>query len=94
MKLLDEIKKVNYLESIPCYHNGEEGYLISNSNLFTTTWIASKTLETMNMKQFELATNQGKNTQQISRVTGYYSVVQNWNAGKKAELLDRHKDNL
>lgn len=29
----------------------------------------------------------------ITRVVGYYSRVDNWNVGKKAELRDRRKGN-
>lgn len=29
----------------------------------------------------------------ISRVVGYYSVIDNWNKGKVAELKDRQKGN-
>lgn len=27
----------------------------------------------------------------LSRITGYYQVVENWNAGKQQEFLDRHR---
>ena len=30
----------------------------------------------------------------ITRVTGYFSKVSSWNAGKRAELLDRYKDGI
>jgi ribonucleoside-triphosphate reductase len=30
------------------------------------------------------------NVDGITRVTGYYSKISNWNIGKKAELKDRH----
>ncbi len=29
----------------------------------------------------------------LSRVVGYFSVIENWNPGKKAELKDRRKGN-
>ncbi|MCW3980646.1 MAG: hypothetical protein NWF11_04140 [Candidatus Bathyarchaeota archaeon] len=29
----------------------------------------------------------------ISRVVGYFSVIDNWNPGKKVELKDRQKGN-
>jgi len=29
----------------------------------------------------------------ISRVVGYFSVIENWNPGKKSELKDRRKGN-
>lgn len=27
----------------------------------------------------------------MTRVVGYYSIIENWNEGKQAELLDRRK---
>lgn len=27
----------------------------------------------------------------MSRVVGYYSIIENWNDSKKAELIDRQK---
>lgn len=32
-----------------------------------------------------------KNTHGMSRVVGYYSIIENWNNSKKAELKDRQK---
>ena len=32
-----------------------------------------------------------ENVEGITRVVGYYSKIQNWNAGKKAEFADRQK---
>jgi ribonucleoside-triphosphate reductase (formate) len=34
-----------------------------------------------------------KNVFGFSRVVGYYSIIENWNIGKKAELSDRQKGN-
>ena len=34
------------------------------------------------------------NVVHITRVTGFFSIVENWNAGKKKELEDRRKHNL
>lgn len=33
------------------------------------------------------------NTYGISRIVGYYSVIENWNASKQAELVDRQNGN-
>ena len=33
----------------------------------------------------------GKNIYGMSRVVGYYSIIENWNDSKKAELADRQK---
>lgn len=32
-----------------------------------------------------------ENVYGVSRVVGYYSKIENWNSGKKAELKDRQK---
>jgi ribonucleoside-triphosphate reductase len=32
-----------------------------------------------------------KNVYGVSRVVGYYSKIENWNAGKKSEFKDRQK---
>jgi ribonucleoside-triphosphate reductase len=34
-----------------------------------------------------------KNVYGVSRVVGYYSKIENWNPGKKAEFKDRQKGN-
>ncbi len=36
---------------------------------------------------------QGKNIVQITRVTGFFSNIKNWNPGKKGELKDRYRIN-
>lgn len=33
----------------------------------------------------------GKNIEQMTRVTGYFSKISGWNLGKKAELKDRYR---
>ena len=32
-----------------------------------------------------------ENTYGMSRVVGYYSIIENWNGSKQAELVDRQK---
>jgi len=32
-----------------------------------------------------------KNVYGISRIVGYFSIIENWNKSKLAELRDRHK---
>ncbi len=34
-----------------------------------------------------------ENVEGITRVVGYYSKIQNWNSGKKAEFVDRQAGN-
>ena len=35
--------------------------------------------------------HQGRNVEHITRVTGYFSKIENWNKGKKAEFSDRYR---
>ncbi len=35
----------------------------------------------------------GKNIEQMTRVTGYFSKISGWNLGKQAELRDRYRIN-
>ena len=42
-------------------------------------------------QQLEDAITHGLKVQHIARVTGYFSIVNNFNPGKKAELRDRHR---
>lgn len=41
--------------------------------------------------QIKKEITQGKDIVQITRVTGFYSIVNNWNKGKKGELHDRYR---
>jgi hypothetical protein len=34
----------------------------------------------------------GRNVEQITRITGYFSKVAGWNKGKRGELADRHRE--
>jgi hypothetical protein len=33
----------------------------------------------------------GRNVEQITRITGYFSKIGGWNKGKRGELVDRHR---
>lgn len=41
--------------------------------------------------EIKLMLAHGKNIEQMTRVTGYFSLIKKWNAGKKAELKDRYR---
>ncbi|MBU2565641.1 MAG: anaerobic ribonucleoside-triphosphate reductase, partial [Candidatus Thermoplasmatota archaeon] len=36
-------------------------------------------------------TSRGKNVEQMTRVTGYFSKIAGWNKGKTGELKDRYR---
>jgi len=47
----------------------------------------------MEEKQAKCPKCKSKNVYGISRSVGYYSRIENWNIGKKAEFKDRQKGN-
>lgn len=46
-----------------------------------------------NIKKTKCSHCGSENVYGVSRVVGYYSKIENWNTGKKAELKDRKKGN-
>jgi ribonucleoside-triphosphate reductase len=46
------------------------------------------------MRSILQLTNQGKNVEHITRVTGYFSKVEHWNKGKQAEFKERYRSKL
>jgi len=55
------------------------------------TWVSQSTLDKISADALLREINRGLDVVGIARVTGYFSVIKNWNAGKLAELNDRHK---
>ena len=53
--------------------------------------ITPEAIERNEITELVVALAHGRDVQQITRVTGYFSPVGRWNKGKKAELRDRHK---
>jgi anaerobic ribonucleoside-triphosphate reductase len=68
-----------------------DGILLSNNTLGTSIKITDKALKENNIETIMMCLDQGKKVSQITRVTGYLSVVDNWGHGKVAELKDRHR---
>jgi len=48
-------------------------------------------LQDISSEELRMCLTNGKNTQQITRVTGYFSIINNWNSGKRGELKERHR---
>ena len=55
------------------------------------TIVRGDTLQTLDFDQLVAEINRGLKIEQISRVTGYFSKVNQWNAGKRGELHDRSR---
>lgn len=53
-----------------------------------------KKLNNITEEQLEKAVVNGRNVDQITRITGYFSKLSNWNAGKKGEFKDRQRVNI
>jgi hypothetical protein len=71
--------------------NGADGVYVKNKMYDTETHFTDHVIDEMDLDNLLKATHQGKNIEQMTRVTGYFSKVSKWNKGKKGELKDRHK---
>ena len=65
--------------------------------LYSKVWretikIDMNKINNISIEEIKMALTGGKNVEQITRVTGFFSVVRNWNAGKHAELKDRYRN--
>ena len=71
--------------------SGVPGVLVENRSFQTKTFFSEETISAKDLSQLLVSTHQGRNVEHITRVTGYFSKVSGWNAGKRAELIDRHR---
>ena len=71
--------------------NGVDGVFVKNKMFETETHFADQKIAEMELNALVKATHHGKNIEQMTRVTGYFSKVSKWNKGKKGELKDRHR---
>jgi hypothetical protein len=72
-------------------HEGIEGIYVKNKTYGTEIHFSDKVIEELTLDDLVKSTHQGKNIEQMTRVTGYFSKVSKWNKGKKGELKDRHR---
>jgi len=75
-------------------YNGKKGLFVENLQFNTTTHFTYEAIEKNDLATLLNATHHGKNVEQITRVTGFFSKVKNWNRGKLGELRDRHRVSL
>jgi hypothetical protein len=71
--------------------DGADGVYVKNHMYDTETHFTDEVINNMELDDLVKATHQGKNIEQMTRVTGYFSKVSKWNKGKKGELKDRHR---
>jgi hypothetical protein len=91
---------IEYLSQHPALYafeekGGEERGIMVTDNVYnTTTFFADRAIKEHALSFLLKRTHHGKNVEQITRVTGYFSKVNAWNKGKKAELKDRFRSDL
>ena len=70
---------------------GKDGIYVMNKVFETQTHFTNDVIASMELKDLVTATHHGKNIEQMTRVTGYFSKVGGWNKGKTGELKDRSR---
>ena len=91
----------NYLEQNPelfTYTLGEldnrKGLYVQNLRYDTKTFFTYNAIEQHELIDLLVATHHGRNIEQMTRVTGYYSKTRGWNPGKTGELQERHRSKV
>jgi hypothetical protein len=72
-------------------HENKPGIYVKNHQFDTETHFTNNAIENNELQVLIEQTNQGKNVEQITRVTGFFSKVHSWNKGKLGELKQRHR---
>lgn len=70
---------------------GKDGLFVKNKIYETLTHFTEKAIENNDLEFLILQTHHGKNIEQITRVTGFFSKVGSWNKGKIGELKERDR---
>lgn len=90
----------SFLEANPNieWTDDEEGNLYLRHALFDApdekVKIEPQALEKITLGELERVLINGRNVEQITRVTGYFSRVSGWNKGKMGELAQRQRVTL
>jgi len=94
---MDKIEFVNELEGRDDFDcvvgelDGDNGVFVKNRMFETETHFTWDAIEGSELENLLQNTSHGKNVEQMTRVTGYFSRVGAWNRGKVAELKDRSR---
>ena len=67
------------------------GILIRNKRYDTKILCSYEAIEKYDWPAIKAQTIGGRDVQHITRVTGYFTIVEGWNKGKIGELRDRHR---
>jgi len=70
------------------------GNTASDADPTTQTRVDDRAIEQRSWRQLSALCKQGRDVTGITRITGYFSKVPGWNAGKRQELKDRYRSGL
>ena len=73
-------------------HEGNTGIFVRNKMYDAETHYTEKAIAGHDLSTLIVYSRQGRNVENITRVTGFFSKVGSWNKGKTGELNDRHRD--
>ncbi|MCK4758179.1 MAG: hypothetical protein KAS67_06995 [Thermoplasmata archaeon] len=73
-------------------HEGNGGIFVRNKMYEAETHYTEKAIASHDLSTLIVYSRQGRNVENITRVTGFFSKVGSWNKGKTGELNDRHRD--
>lgn len=74
--------------------DGNPGIFVNNKQYGTKTHFTWEAIQKHDVQLLLIQTHQGKNIEQITRVTGFFSKVSSWNKGKRGELKDRYRNEV
>ena len=74
------------------YFADDLGCYFKDTKYDTKIFLPWENLPLVSLEDFDNVLTQGHDVEQITRVTGFFSKVSSWNAGKLAELKDRRRN--
>jgi len=66
-------------------------FMIHSVKWDTTIRVDLDKVQNLSAEELEMVLTDGKNVEQMTRVTGYFSKVAGWNKGKTGELKSRYR---
>ncbi len=73
-------------------HDGKDGIFVRNKLYDAETHFTNSAISAHDINALLVHSRQGKNIENITRVTGFFSKVGSWNKGKTGELADRYRN--
>ena len=89
--LKDNSDKFKYLVG---EHEGKSGIYIENIEYDFKLHFTDNFINENSIYEILIHTHGGRNVEQATRVTGFFSKVKGWNKGKTGELKERYKSGL